>query len=284
MNVAHLRRSKLHYFGHLMWRVDSLEKTLMLGGVGAGGEGDNRGWDGWMASLTRWMWVWVNSGSWWWTGRPSVLRFMGSQRVGYDWATELNWNPQLKNPVRKDANTFIHFIFLTGNHKLCYQENIHSLKYFFKLSILYWSIAGQQTFLVAQLVKNPPAIHPGGFPSWEASLEKGELPTLILLGFPGGSEGRKKKKNLPEMQETWIRSLGWEDPLEECMQPPPVFLPGKSPWTGEPGGLQFMGSHRAGHNWATKRNTKPVNNVVIVSGGRQRDSTLLITKKLNSVY
>ena len=49
------------------------------------------GWDGLMASLTRWTWVWVNSGSWWWTGRPGVLRFMGSQRVGHDWATELNW-------------------------------------------------------------------------------------------------------------------------------------------------------------------------------------------------
>ena len=60
-------------------------------GMEAGGEVDNRGWDGWMASLTRWMWVWVNSRSWWWTGRPGVLRFMGSQRVGYDWATELNW-------------------------------------------------------------------------------------------------------------------------------------------------------------------------------------------------
>ena len=45
----------------------------------------------WMASLTWWMWVWVNSGSWWWTGRPGVLRFMGSQRVGHDWVTELNW-------------------------------------------------------------------------------------------------------------------------------------------------------------------------------------------------
>ena len=82
---------KLQYFGHLMRRVDSLEKTLMLEGLGAGGEGEDRGWDGWMASLTRWMWVWVNSGSWWWTGRPGVLRFMGSQRVGHDWATELNW-------------------------------------------------------------------------------------------------------------------------------------------------------------------------------------------------
>ena len=59
-------------------------------GLGAGEEGD-RGWDGWMASLTWWTWVWVNSGSWWWTGRPGVLRSMGSQRVGHDWATELNW-------------------------------------------------------------------------------------------------------------------------------------------------------------------------------------------------
>jgi len=60
-------------------------------GLEARGEGDDRGWDGWMASLTRWTWVWVNSGSWWWTGRPGMLRFMGSQRVGNDWATELNW-------------------------------------------------------------------------------------------------------------------------------------------------------------------------------------------------
>ena len=57
-----------------------------------GGEGNDRGWDGWMASPTRWMWVWVNSGSWWWTGRPGVLRFMGSQRVGRDWATGLIWS------------------------------------------------------------------------------------------------------------------------------------------------------------------------------------------------
>ena len=57
----------------------------------AGGERDDRGWDGWMASPTQWTWVWVNSRSWWWTGRPGVLRFMGSQRVGHDWATELNW-------------------------------------------------------------------------------------------------------------------------------------------------------------------------------------------------
>ena len=55
------------------------------------GEGDDRGWDGWMASLTRWAWVWVDSGSWWWTGRPGVLQSMGLQTVEHDWVTELNW-------------------------------------------------------------------------------------------------------------------------------------------------------------------------------------------------
>ena len=60
-------------------------------GLGAGGEGDNRGWDGWMASPTQYTWVWVNSGSWWWTGRPGMLWFMGLQRIGHDWATKLSW-------------------------------------------------------------------------------------------------------------------------------------------------------------------------------------------------
>ena len=82
---------KLQYFGHFMLRVDSLEKTLMLGGIRAGEEGDDRGWDDWMASLTLWTWVWVNFESWWWTGRPGVLWFMGWQRVGHDWVTDLIW-------------------------------------------------------------------------------------------------------------------------------------------------------------------------------------------------
>ena len=82
---------KLRYLDHLMQRADSLEKTLMLGGIGGRRRRGDRGWDGWMASPTPWTWVWGNSGSWWWTGRPGVLLFMGSQRVGHDWATELNW-------------------------------------------------------------------------------------------------------------------------------------------------------------------------------------------------
>ena len=86
---------KLQYFGHLMRRVDSLERLWCWEGLRAGGEGDDRGWDGWMASRAQWMWVWVNSGRWRWTGRPGVLGFMGSQRVGLDWATELKWTEPL---------------------------------------------------------------------------------------------------------------------------------------------------------------------------------------------
>ena len=79
---------KLQYFGHFIQRVDSLEKTWCWEELGAGGEGDDRGWDGWLPSPTQWTWVWVNSGSWWWTEMPGVLWFMGSQRVGHNW---VNW-------------------------------------------------------------------------------------------------------------------------------------------------------------------------------------------------
>ena len=68
-----------------------LKRPWCWEGLGAGGEGDDRGWDGLMASLTRCTWVCMNSRSWWWTGRPGVMWFMGSQRVGHDWATELYW-------------------------------------------------------------------------------------------------------------------------------------------------------------------------------------------------
>ena len=79
---------------------------------GAGGKGDDRGWDGWMASLTRWTWVWVNSRSWWWTGRPGVLWFMGSQRVRHDWATELNWT-EPNNRIIPQRNGKVFFSLLT---------------------------------------------------------------------------------------------------------------------------------------------------------------------------
>ena len=84
-------RLKLQYFGHLLQRTDSVEKTLMLGKMEGGGKADSRGWGGWLASPTQWSCIWVNSGSWWWTGRPGVLESMRWQKVGHDWVTELNW-------------------------------------------------------------------------------------------------------------------------------------------------------------------------------------------------
>ena len=93
---------KLQYFGHLMWRTDSLKRPWCWERLRAGGEGDNREWDSWMTSPTRWTWVWASSGSWWWTEKPGVLQFMGSQRVGHDWVTELNWtrpHPSEQDPI-----------------------------------------------------------------------------------------------------------------------------------------------------------------------------------------
>ena len=91
----------------ILWPPDVkswlLEKTLMLGKI----EGRRRkGWtgiDGWMGSLTQSTWVWVDSGSWWWTGRPGVLLFMGSQRVRHDWVTELNWLKKMWRAYKESA-------------------------------------------------------------------------------------------------------------------------------------------------------------------------------------
>ena len=79
---------KLQYFGHLIGRADWLKRPWCWERLKAGGEGDNRGWDGWMASQTQWTWVWAMSGRWWRTGEPGMLQFMGLQRVGHDILTE----------------------------------------------------------------------------------------------------------------------------------------------------------------------------------------------------
>ena len=84
-----MMKLELQYFGHLMQRPDSLKKTLLLGKMESRRRRGNRGWDGWMASLTRWTWVWASSWSWWWTGKPGVLQSMQSQRVRHIWVTEL---------------------------------------------------------------------------------------------------------------------------------------------------------------------------------------------------
>ena len=88
---------KLQYFGHLMWRADSLEKTLMQGKIEARGYGDDRGWNGWMTSSTIWTRVWANSGKWWRTRKPGVLQSMESQRARHDWATEQQQQIETEN-------------------------------------------------------------------------------------------------------------------------------------------------------------------------------------------
>ena len=91
---------KFQYFGHLLRRTDSLEKTLILGKIEGRRKRGNRGWDGWIASQARWTWVWVSPGSWWWTrslGISPGLQSMGSQRVRYDCTTELNWTETKEN-------------------------------------------------------------------------------------------------------------------------------------------------------------------------------------------
>ena len=90
---------KLHYFGHLMGRTDSLEKTLTLGKIEGRRRRDYRSWDGWMASSTQWAWVWAHCRSWWWTGKPGVLQSMGSQRVGHNWVIELYWVLEIKTEM-----------------------------------------------------------------------------------------------------------------------------------------------------------------------------------------
>ena len=82
---------KLQYFGTWCYELTHLKSPWCWEILKAGGEGNDRGWDGWVASLVQWTWVWVNSRSWWWTGKPGMLQSMGSQRVRQDWATELNW-------------------------------------------------------------------------------------------------------------------------------------------------------------------------------------------------
>ena len=82
---------KLQYFGAWCEEQTHLKRPWRWERLKVEGEEDNRGWDGCMASPTRWTWVWISSGSWWWTGKSGMLQSMESQRVGHDWATELNW-------------------------------------------------------------------------------------------------------------------------------------------------------------------------------------------------
>ena len=107
---------KLQYLGHLMWRTDSLEKTLMLGKIKGGRKGGDRGWDSRMASHTRWTWVWISSGSWWWTEKPGVLQSMGLQRCWLSKTWLSNWTELTE--VLQDKNSINMKPGLQSAHRL----------------------------------------------------------------------------------------------------------------------------------------------------------------------
>ena len=151
---------KLQYFGHLMQRADSLEKTLMLGKIDCRRRSRWQRMRCWMASLTQWTWVCTSSGSWWWTENPGMLQSMGSQRVRHDWVTELNWTPGINCDVRYDSNliflNYISFLMpctkkkfivfaLTYSAALSYRKFIyvfiHMSIYIPELAIVFWGLS-----------------------------------------------------------------------------------------------------------------------------------------------
>ena len=167
----------------------------------AGGEGDDRGWDGWMTSLTQWTWIWASSEKWWRTGKHGVLlQFMGSQNVGHDWATEPNC--QLLFPVPSTLYLALLYVysFITGSGSpfqyFCLQKCIF-WKYIFQ-KIHFWKIDVVFLFL---------------------------LHTFILLDFPGGSVVKNPPASARRHRfDPWIGLIPWR----RKWQPTPVFLPGES--------------------------------------------------------
>ena len=123
---------KLQYSATWCEELTHLKRPWCWERLKAGWEGDGSGWDGWMASLTQWTWVWANSGSWWWKGRPGVLQSMGSQRVGHDWVTELNWTETI--------NVLNHYVKWSESHSVV-SSSCDPMNYIYSP----WNSLGQNT-------------------------------------------------------------------------------------------------------------------------------------------
>ena len=191
---------KLQYFGHLIWRADSFEKTLILGRIEGGGRRDDRGLDGWVASLTLWTWVWASSRSWWWTGNPGVGLSMGSQRVEHAWVTELMiQQSHFQVFLQRKQKHYLKEIYVLPCAGLCttaktwrqpqgppteeqaekmwythtHRENViyHKQKTYYYLWKYGWTLRVLEASLVAQRVKNLPAV----LETRVRSLGRGEL-------------------------------------------------------------------------------------------------------------
>ena len=191
-------------------------------GLGAGGEGDDRGWDGWMASPNRWTWVWVNSGSWWWTGRPGVLRFTGLQRVGHDWATELNWT----EPYPRWQYSSV-------------ESSRQQLSSPCKQVIFLNSV-----FCVQFLTKVKDNAQRPNYKHYQARQEVFQgLPQLLTTVRNTDIVSTSKK----ESDFTFTFHF---HALEKEMATPSSVLAWRIPGMGKPGGLPSMGLHRVGHDWS----------------------------------
>ena len=243
---------KLQYFGHLMRELTHWKRLWCWEGLGAR-EGDGRGWDGWMASLTRWMWVWVNSGSWWWTGRPDILQFMGSQRVGHDWVTELNWT-ELNYVCRADKGPSSQTYGFSSSHVWMWEldhKEIWALK-----NWCFWTVVLEKTLespLNCKEIK--PVNHKGNQP-WVFILRtdaEAEAPVL----WPPDAKSQLTGKNLDARKDwgqkekgaTEDEMVGWHHWLNghEFKE-----TPGDSEGQGSLA-WQSMASQRVGHNLSTEQ-------------------------------
>ena len=135
---------KLQYFDQLCEELTHLKRPWCWERLWAGAEGDYRGWDGWMASPTQWTWVWVDSRSWWWTGRPDMLQSMGSQRVGHNWGIELN---------RAEIDRYIERAFSSGNPLSGHTIQSNMLVFPVHTFILGSSSGIEETFLSTTIVE-----------------------------------------------------------------------------------------------------------------------------------
>ena len=180
---------KLQYFRTWCEALTHWKRAWCWERLKSEGEGDNRGWDGWMASLTWWTWVWASSGSWWWTGKPGMLQSMGSQRVRHNWVTE--------QPVIFLIFEKLYTIFQNGytnlqSHQQCMNNPFSSTPSSTHLFFLFDS--SHYNFILT-----------------------------VVLGFPCGSAA----KNLPAMRETQemrVWYLSQEYPRRRKWHPAPVFL------------------------------------------------------------
>ena len=206
----------LQNFGHLMQRTDSLEKTLMLLKTEGRREGDNRGWDGWMASLIWWTWVWVSSGSWWWTGKPGVLQSMGLQRVRHNWVnwTELDWTIIFKiKMLSKVITPWLNFCL-----------------------ILLW-------------IKGVGITCSPGIFNWISGYRKDEFWAQRVSDLLWWT-WRSLVSLVAQMaiQKTQVLSLGQKHPLKKGIATHSSILAWRIPWTEESGGLPSMVLQTVGHN------------------------------------